>query len=413
MLRDAIRENGAPGGRWMVRVRASRLNGMPSIGVDRMGAAADALSDPEVLRLENMDTDLRPDPWALEAARASIGEDDANSYLPFAGTERLRRAAAGHVSRLSGISYDWKDDCVISAGGSNGILNLLLAILEPGDEVILTDPIYVGLMNRVRLAGGVPRLAPLVATENGWRLDLDAFRAAARAPRVKAVLMVSPSMPSGAVLSAEEWNVVAEECVRRNLILINDAAMERILFDGRKLIHPASLPGMAGRTVTVGTASKELRMIGWRVGWVVGPPEIVKDVGMVCIANTVCQVGIGMDSVAVALEAGDEPVARATAEWEARRDIVMEELRGVARATEPHGGWSLLVDVGSLGMGSAEASALLMKKGKIAATPMVNWGSATADRYVRFVFANETRERLRGLGERVMTALGAGRVGSC
>ena len=171
-----------------------------------MGAAADALSDPGVLRLENMDTDLRPDPWALEASRAAIGKDDANSYLPFAGTERLRRAAAEHVSRLSGISYDWRDCCVVSAGGSNGILNLLLAILEPGDEVILTDPIYVGLMNRVRLAGGMPRLVPLVAGADGWRLDLNAFRDAARSPRVRAVLMVSPSMPSGAVLNAAEWN---------------------------------------------------------------------------------------------------------------------------------------------------------------------------------------------------------------
>ncbi len=392
----------------MQRMRASRLSGMPSIGVDRMGAAADALSDPEVLRLENMDTDLRPDPWVLEAARTAIGEDDANSYLPFAGTERLRRAAAGHVSRLSGIVYDWRDCCVVSAGGCNGILNLLLAILEPGDEVILTDPIYVGLLNRVRLAGGVPRLVPLIATADGWRMDLDAFRAAARAPRVKAVLMVSPSMPTGAVLSAEEWNVVAEECLRRNLLLINDAAMERVLFDGRKMIHPAGLAGMAERTVTVGTASKELRMIGWRVGWVVGPAEIVKDVGLVCIANTVCQVGIGMDSVAVGLEAGDEPVARATAEWEARRNAMVEELRGVAPVITPHGGWSLLVDVGGLGLGSAEASRLLMKKGKIAATPMVNWGSAAADRYVRFVFANETRERLRGLGKRVGRALAGG-----
>jgi aspartate/methionine/tyrosine aminotransferase len=184
--------------------------------------------------------------------------------------------------------------------------------------------------------------------------------------------------------------------------------MERVLFDGRRMIHPAGLPGMSERTVTVGTASKELRMIGWRVGWVVGPAEIVKEVGMVCIANTVCQVGIGMDSVAVGLEAGDEPVARATAEWEARRDVVMEELRGVVTAIEPHGGWSLLINVGKMGMGSAQASALLMERGKIAATPMVNWGSEAADRYVRFVFANETRERLRGLGERVRGALAAG-----
>ncbi len=389
----------------MIRTRATRLMDMPGIGVDRMGDAADALADRAVLRLENLDTDLRPDPAALEAARLAIGEDDANSYLPFSGSSRLRAAAAAHVSRLSGVSYDWKESCVISAGGLNGILNVLLAILEPGDEVILTDPIYVGLLNRVRLASGAPRLIPLIPGPDGWRLDLDAFRSAVQSPRVRAVLMMSPSMPTGAVLSQQEWNAVADACVSRNLLLIYDAAMERILFDGRSLIHPAGLPGMAERTVTVGSASKELRMIGWRVGWVVGPPDIVEDAGLVGISNTTCQVGISMEAVAVALEAGEGEVAWATAEWQARRDLLLEELRGAVPVVTPHGGWSMLLDVGSLALLSADASMLLLERGKIAATPMVNWGSDLADQYVRFVFSNEPRVRLTGLGSRVRAAL--------
>ncbi len=389
----------------MIRTRATRLMDMPGIGVDRMGDAADALADQAVLRLENLDTDLRPDPAALEAARLAIGEDDANSYLPFSGSSRLRAAAAAHVSRLSGVSYDWKESCVISAGGLNGILNVLLAILEPGDEVILTDPIYVGLLNRVRLASGAPRLIPLIPGPDGWRLDLDAFRSAVQSPRVRAVLMMSPSMPTGAVLSQQEWNAVADACVSRNLLLIYDAAMERILFDGRSLIHPAGLPGMAERTVTVGSASKELRMIGWRVGWVVGPPDIVEDAGLVGISNTTCQVGISMEAVAVALEAGEGEVAWATAEWQARRDLLLEELRGAVPVVTPHGGWSMLLDVGSLALLSADASMLLLERGKIAATPMVNWGSDLADQYVRFVFSNEPRVRLTGLGSRVRAAL--------
>ena len=389
----------------MIRTRATRLINMPGIGVDRMGDAADALADRAVLRLENLDTDLRPNPAALEVARLAIDKDDANSYLPFSGSSRLRAAAAAHVTRLSGVSYDWKESCVISAGGLNGILNVLLAILEPGDEVILTDPIYVGLLNRVRLASGVPRLIPLIPGPDGWRLDLDALRSAVQSPRVRAVLMMSPSMPTGAVLSQQEWNAVADACVSRNLLLIYDAAMERILFDGRSLIHPAGLPGMAERTVTVGSASKELRMIGWRVGWVVGPPDIVEDVGLVGISNTTCQVGISMEAVAVALEAGEGEVASATAEWQARRDLLLEELRGAVPVVTPHGGWSMLLDVGSLGLRSADASMLLMARGKIAATPMVNWGSDLADRYVRFVFSNEPRVRLAGLGSRVRAAL--------
>src|SRR5438128_5707657 len=158
----------------MIRTRATRLINMPGLGVDRVGEAADALADRAVFGLENLDTDLRPNPAALEVARLAIDKDNANSYLPFSGSSRLRAAAAAHVTRLSGVSYDWKESCVISAGGLNGILNVLLAILEAGDEVILTDPIYVGLLNRVRLASGVPRLIPLIPGPDGWRLDLDA-----------------------------------------------------------------------------------------------------------------------------------------------------------------------------------------------------------------------------------------------
>ncbi len=230
--------------------RTSRLANMPGIGVDRMGDAADALLDPAVLRLENLDTDLRPYAAALAATRNAVDDDSANSYLPFLGQDRLRRAAAAHVARMSGVDYDWRRCCVVSAGGLSGILNVLLATVEPGDEVVMTDPIYVGLLNRVRLAGGVPCLAPLIPGREGWRLDLDAFHAAASSPKARAVLMMSPSMPTGAVLTRKEWEAVAEACRAHDLLLIYDAAMERILFDGRDVLHPASLPGMSARSAS-------------------------------------------------------------------------------------------------------------------------------------------------------------------
>jgi aspartate/methionine/tyrosine aminotransferase len=384
--------------------RSSRLKHIPGIGVDRVGQAADDLSDPSILRLENLDTDLRPWPGALEATRRSVDDDAANSYLPFLGMDRLRQAATAHVSRQSGVAYDWRRACAISAGGLSGILNVLLATLDPDDEVVLTDPIYAGLLNRVRLAGGVPRLAPLMSGPEGWRLDVEAFRAAAAAPKVRAVLMMSPSMPTGCVLTAEEWAAVAEACVERDLLLIYDAAMERILFDGRTVLHPASLPGMAERTVTIGAASKELRMIGWRVGWVVGPEALMADVGLVGMANVVCQVGIAMPGVAAALEAPPSDVADAVAEWERRRNTLLAELEGLP-VIPPHGGWSLLLDCQPLGLTSAEVSARLLTKARVAATAMGGWGSPDTDRYLRFVFANEPCERLQGVGHRIREAL--------
>ncbi len=380
----------------------SRLQDVPAIGVDRMGNAADAAHDPDILRLENMDTDIPPPRAAILATHQAIENDACNSYLPFMGQQSLREAAARHVSRLSGVSYDWNTQCIISAGGCNGILNTLLALLEPGDEVILTDPIYVGLLNRVRIAGGLPRLVPLVPGPSGWRLDVDALKKAA-SPRTRVMLTVSPSMPTGAVLNREEWNAVAELCQSTNAWLLYDAAMERILFDSCPHIHPASLDGMAERTITVGAVTKEYRMIGWRVGWIVGPSAIMNDISLVSISNVVCQVGIAMPGAAAALTTADDGVAAAIAEWQKRRDVLLDELSNLP-VVPPNGGWSLLLDVGKLGLDCNTASQLLLEKGKIAATPMRNWGGDRTSAYVRFVYANEPVHRLRGVRERIRTA---------
>lgn len=382
----------------------SRLKHITRIGVEQIGDLADSLDDPEVLRLENLDTDLRPSQAALDFTKQAIDDDDANSYLPFLGMDSLRKAAADLVGKSSGQNYDWKSDCVISAGGCAGILNVLLATLEPGDEVLMTDPIYVGLINRVRLAGGVPRFVPLLPSADGWRLDTDALARIDPGP-VKAALMMSPSMPSGSVLSNEEWQAVTEFCQRADCWLINDSAMESILYDDLAVIHPASFAGMRDRTITVGSASKEYRMIGWRVGWVVGPAEIIADVARVSIANVVCQTGIAMGAVAAAIQDPNNGIQNCVGEWQQRRDLLLDELSDYDLIA-PHGGWSLLIDVSTLGMDGATASILLLERGKIAATPMINWGSENSSRYLRIVFSNEPIARLRSIGQRFRQALG-------
>jgi N-succinyldiaminopimelate aminotransferase len=380
----------------------TRLEHLPSIGVDRMGDAADAAHDPDILRLENLDTDLPPPRAAILASHQAIENDACNSYLPFHGQRALREAVVRHVSRLSGISYDWESQCVISAGACNGVFNTLLALIQPGDEVILSDPIYVGLLNRVRLAGGIPRLVPLHPDSTGWRLDFDALKQAVT-PKTRVVLMVSPSMPTGGVLNREEWEAISEVCRSTGAWLLYDAAQERILFDGHPYLHPASLPGMAERTITVGAVTKEYRMIGWRVGWVVGPQKPLADVMHVGISNVVCQVGIAAPGATAAITSPDDGVAQSVAEWQKRRDTLLDEFSGLP-VTPPGGGWCLLVDVQKLGLDCDHASRLLMEKGKIAATPMRNWGSERASAYVRFVYSNEPVHRLKGVRDRIRAA---------
>lgn len=392
-----------------IRFRPHRLRDVPGIGVDRVGSAADVLArrDPEILRLENLDTDVRPPAAALAATRDAVDRDDANSYLPFLGRDSMRAAAAAHVSRLSGVPYDPARQCVITSGGLNGCLATLLAILDPGDEVIVTDPTYVGMTNRVRLAGGVPVSLPFYWTGRRWALEIDGLRAIVT-PRSRAMFLMSPSMPSGAVLNSEEWNAVVEVCVEADLWLIYNAAMERILYDEARRLHPAGHPDMAERTIVVGSASKELRMIGWRVGWVVGPPDVMDDVGLVHLGVDLVASGIAQAGVAAALDApdADDDLAAAVAEWQRRRDVLAEELAGLPVRC-PAGGWSMLLDCGELGLTGEEASRLLLERAAVAATPMSGWGVVNGSQFLRLVFSNEPAERLRGAGERVRRALGA------
>jgi aspartate/methionine/tyrosine aminotransferase len=379
------------------------LRNIPGIGVDKMGDAADATQNRNILRLENLDTDLRPPAEAVRRTHEAVDDDDANSYLPFTGQAALRHAVVARIRQSTGIGYDAASECIVSAGGLAGILNVLLSILEPGDEVVLTDPTYAGLINRVLLAGGVPKFARLIPSADGWRLDIESLVSAV-GPRTRAFLIMSPSMPSGFVGNEREWSAIADQCRRANAWLVYDAAMERILFDGRKVIHPASLPDMRERTFTVGSVSKEYRMIGWRVGWIVGPEPIMADVRLTSLSNVVCQVGIGMPGATAALTCADDGIAHAVFEWQARRDFLMGDLHDLP-LVRPDGGWSLLIDTMQLGLAPADASRLLLAKGEVAATPMNGWGRQ-ADRYLRFVFANEPVARLADIRQRIRVAWG-------
>jgi aspartate/methionine/tyrosine aminotransferase len=380
----------------------SRLRHIPGIGVDSLGDRADHLNDPAMLRLENLDTDLAPPDVALQVTRESVGQDSANSYLPFQGSRDLRRVVCDLQARLHGVRYDPEQECLVTAGGLNGVLNVLLATVEPGTEVVVVDPIYAGLVNRIRLAGGEPRFVPCVPTPNGWELDPQQL-ADAITPNTSAVLMMSPAMPSGFVMGREHWDALAAALERSDAWLIYDAAMERIRFDGSPAFSPVSHHGLRHRTITVGSVSKELRMIGWRIGWVLGPREILRDVNLVGLSNVVCQVGLAQSGVAAALDHPNaaKDVAEAVAIWAARAALLAKRLRpyGVVPA---HGGWSMLVDVRKLNVSTHEASETLFRNG-VAATPMNGWGPS-GDHYIRLVFSNEPIERLEQVGQRFAQA---------
>jgi aspartate/methionine/tyrosine aminotransferase len=217
---------------------------------------------------------------------------------------------------------------------------------------------------------------------------------------------MGPAMPTGMLLDANHLAALESPVNRHGAWVIYDAAMERIRFDGKPPVHPASIPGLRERTITVGSASKELRMIGWRVGWVVGPPAIMADVSLVGMTNVVCQVGIAQRAVAAALAAPDAAadVAAATAIWQERCEVILQQLQAFP-CVRPHGGWSLLIDAEQMGLTPQEASERLFSRAQVAATPMDGWGPS-GGRYLRLVFANEPAERLTDLGARFAAAFG-------
>jgi aspartate/methionine/tyrosine aminotransferase len=298
---------------------------------------------------------------------------------------------------------DPEGQVVITCGEGDAMVDALFSVTDPGDEVMLTDPTYAGMINRVRIVGAVPRLVPLRTERVEWRLDTEAL-GRTLTDRTRAIFVANPGMPTGNHLNDEEWEAIASICRERNVWLVYLAWMERILFDERPYRHPASFADMADRVIHVGCVTMEQRMIGWRIGWVVSPSEIADDMARAHIYNGLTPGGIAQAGAVAALRAPPEDLAAAVDEWERRRDAVLEELEGLP-VVRPAGGWSLLMDVESLGTSPADLSEALVEE-KVAATPMTTWGEAVSPRYIRFVYSNEPVDRLAGLGRRVRAALG-------
>jgi aspartate/methionine/tyrosine aminotransferase len=378
--------------------RAKRIEPISGFGIDRVAAAADA-GGRSVLRMENLDTDLPLPPEAVPETAFNLESPEANSWLPFTGDLDLRAAISDFTAERTGHRYDPEREIVITAGGMEGLLNALLALVDPGDEVVVTDPTYAGIVNRIRLAGGTPRFVPFIAEEGGWRFDRDALNGVV-GPSTTGFLLMSPSMPSGGYLDEGDWCAVCDLCRERDLFLIYDAAMERLLFDGRPLIHPLRTDGMAERTVVVGSLSKEHRMIGWRVGWVAGPEQTITDIGWAHVYNTTMPVAISRFAATAVLRGDQGHVAECVAELERRRDTMLE---GLPRwpFVKPAGGWSMLLDVAQLGFQPEEVSQILLNDAQIAATGMRGWGDQIAVQYIRFVFSAEPIERLQEIPERL------------
>jgi len=261
-----------------------------------------------------------------DAAVRAIQEGRGNQYPPVHGLPELRRAIAEHQRRFYGIELDWATDVCVATGASEAIVATLLALVDTGDEVVMFAPWFDVYAAGISLANGVRREVPL--TPGTFRPDVDALRAAIT-PRTRLLLLNSPHNPTGVVFTREELTAIAEVVAEHDLLVISDEVYEHIVFSGHEHVPFATLPGMAERTVTLGSAGKSLSMTGWKVGWATGPSDLIGAVRVVRQHMSFVSGGPFQWAVAEGLGLPDEHWRSFAADMQGKRDILSAGLAGL------------------------------------------------------------------------------------
>ncbi|MDB5689817.1 MAG: hypothetical protein JWL91_1693 [Sphingomonas bacterium] len=199
----------------------------------------------------------------------------SNQYPPMAGLPELREAIAGHYLRHHGLTCDPGEEIVVTSGATEAIAATLLALVSPGDEVLLFEPLYDAYLPLVQRAGGVARAVRLQPP--GWRIDADLI-AAAFTPATRLVILNNPLNPTGRVFDGAETALLAEACIAHDAVAISDEVWEHVVFDGALHLPLIAQPGMRERTVKIGSAGKIFSLTGWKVGWIVAAPEMARGI---------------------------------------------------------------------------------------------------------------------------------------
>ncbi|MGL5857425.1 MAG: pyridoxal phosphate-dependent aminotransferase [Angustibacter sp.] len=284
----------------------------------------------------------------LEAARTAIA-DGRNQYPPGRGVPELRHAIAEHQHRFYGLEVDPEHDVLVTAGATEAVAAVLLALIEPGDEVVLFEPYYDSYAAGVALAGGVRRTVVLRAPD--FAVAEHQLRAAIT-DRTRIVLLNNPHNPTGRVFTAEELAAVARVVVEHDLVVLSDEVYEHLVFadGGGRHLPIAGLPGMAERTLTVSSAGKTFSVTGWKVGWVHGPQELITAVTAVKQFLTFVTSGPFQPAVAHGLRLPDEVFATLASQLQAGRDLLCEGLRAAGfHPFVPAGTYFVLADGADLG----------------------------------------------------------------
>ncbi|MCW2636661.1 MAG: aminotransferase class [Blastococcus sp.] len=348
----------------------------------------------------------------LDVARAAIGTD-ADQYPPGPGRPELRAAIAAHVQRFRGLAYDPADEILVTAGATEALTAALLALLDPGDEVVLFEPMYDCYAAGIAMAGGVARPVPLRPPADGagpWTFDPDELRAATT-PRAKILLLNTPHNPTGKVFTDEELRLLAELAAAHGLLVLTDEVYEHLVFSGAQHRSIAALPGMRERTLVVSSAGKTFNVTGWKVGWIYGPAPLVSAVRTAKQFLTYVNAGPFQPAITAGLAMDDDYFASIARDLEYRRDVLVKGLTDAGLPViSPEATYFATVDVRPVqpdGDGLAFCRSLPGRAGVVAVPTVVFYDPGHAhlgSHLVRFAFCKrdevlaEAVERLAGMG---------------
>ncbi|MFE5835068.1 pyridoxal phosphate-dependent aminotransferase [Streptomyces sp. NPDC056488] len=328
-----------------------------------------------------------------EAAVRALRDGRGNQYPPGPGVPELRTAIADHQRERYGLEYDPDTEVLVTAGATEAIAASLLALVEPGDEVIALEPYYDSYAACVAMAGGTRVPVTLRPHEGAYVLDLDELRAAVT-DRTRLILLNTPHNPTGTVLTRAELTAVAELAVERDLLVVADEVYEHLVFDGAEHVPIASLPGMRERTVTISSAGKTFSFTGWKVGWITASPELTSAVRSAKQFLTYVSSGPFQYAVAEALRLPDAYFDGLRADLAAKRDLLGE---GLAKAGfevyRPSGTYFVTTDIRPLGAtdGFAFCRSLPERAGVVAIPNAVFYDDREAGApFVRFAFCKKT-----------------------
>jgi N-succinyldiaminopimelate aminotransferase len=333
---------------------------------------------------------------AADAVLSGLG----NQYPPGAGIPELRTAIAAHQKRFYGLDLDPETEVLVTAGATEAIAASMLALLEPGDEVIALEPYYDSYAACIAMAGA--RRVPVTLRAPLFRPDLDALRDAITS-RTRLILLNTPHNPTGMVATADELAAIAELAIRHDLLVVTDEVYEHLVFEGVH-IPMATLPGMRQRTVTISSGAKTFSFTGWKVGWVTGTPELVTAVRTAKQFLTFVNGGPFQYAIAAGLALPDAFYADAAASLRGKRDLLAGGLRSAGfEVFVPQGTYFITTDIAALGEpdGLEFCRSLPHRCGVVAVPNVVFYDDRDAGRtQVRFAFCKraevlaEAAERL-------------------